>query len=156
MRIARELGGPGEVLLQEDVFYGAPHGRLKLRQVHGAAGVAARAELIAYSRPDAAGARTSEYLRVAVADPGALHAVLSAACGAGAPLRKRRLLFLTGQTRIHLDEVEGLGQFIELEVVLRPEQAAAEGVAIAEALGRRLRIEAADLIAGAYADLRRT
>ena len=36
-------------------------------------------------------------------------------------VRKRRLVYHVGQTRVHLDRVEGLGDFLELEVVLRPD-----------------------------------
>ncbi len=58
-----------------------------------------------------------------------------------------------GQTRIHLDEVEGLGEFIELEVVLRPEQTDAQGQAIAVDLMNKLGVREADLLEGAYMDL---
>ena len=68
-------------------------------------------------------------------------------------VRKTRYLYLAGQTRIHLDDVEGLGQFMELEVVLRPDQTDAEGQAIAEDLMARLGIRKEDLLEGAYMDL---
>jgi predicted adenylyl cyclase CyaB len=68
-------------------------------------------------------------------------------------VRKRRYLYLVGQTRVHLDEVEGLGEFMELEVVLRPEQSDAEGQAIARDLMTRLGIREEDLLEGAYMDL---
>ncbi|MFP6610954.1 MAG: CYTH domain-containing protein, partial [Pirellulales bacterium] len=68
-------------------------------------------------------------------------------------VRKRRWLFLAGQTRIHLDEVEQLGHFIELEVVMRSNQPTAEGEAIANKFVQRLGITPADLIETAYIDL---
>jgi hypothetical protein len=64
-----------------------------------------------------------------------------------------RLLYLVGQTRVHLDSVVGLGDFLELEVVLRPDQSPAEGQIIAAGLMRRLGIHDSDLIATAYADM---
>ena len=60
---------------------------------------------------------------------------------------------MVGQTRIHLDDVEGLGQFMELEVVMRKDQSDAEGQVIAEDLMRRLEVREEALIDGAYMDL---
>ncbi|MEJ2144810.1 MAG: class IV adenylate cyclase, partial [Acidobacteriota bacterium] len=68
-------------------------------------------------------------------------------------VRKRRRLYLAGNTRIHLDEVEGLGSFLELEVVLSGSQTVAEGEAVAQSLMRELGIPESDLIQGAYVDL---
>ena len=68
-------------------------------------------------------------------------------------VRKKRHLFLVGQTRIHIDEVEGLGSFLELEVVLQEGQEAEEGMAIATSLMDKLRVKKKDLVAGAYIDL---
>jgi predicted adenylyl cyclase CyaB len=71
-------------------------------------------------------------------------------------VKKNRYLYMVGQTRIHLDEVEGLGHFMELEVVMREGQSDAEGQAIAEDLMRRLGIREDALIEGAYMDLLET
>jgi predicted adenylyl cyclase CyaB len=60
---------------------------------------------------------------------------------------------MVGQTRVHLDDVDGLGQFMELEVVLRDGQSDAQGQAIANDLMKKLGIESTDLIEGAYMDL---
>jgi predicted adenylyl cyclase CyaB len=68
-------------------------------------------------------------------------------------VRKTRYLYLAGQTRIHLDDVEGLGQFMELEVVMREGQSDAEGQASAEGLLASLGVERSDLLEGAYMDL---
>ncbi|HET9912673.1 MAG TPA: class IV adenylate cyclase, partial [Anaerolineales bacterium] len=68
-------------------------------------------------------------------------------------VRKTRYLYLVGQTRVHLDDVEGLGQFIELEVVMREGQSDAEGQVIAEDLMERLGVARSDLLEGAYMDL---
>jgi adenylate cyclase class IV len=66
---------------------------------------------------------------------------------------KKRAISIVGQTRIHLDEVHGLGTFMELEVVLRPEQTEDEGRIIAEQLMRDLRIADSDLLDRAYMDM---
>ena len=68
-------------------------------------------------------------------------------------MRKQRRLYLIGATRVNLDEVEGLGPFLELEVVLTDAQTAAEGVALARHLLEALGTGADRLVAGAYLDL---
>lgn len=141
-------GSPGEYLTQEDTFFRTSRGRLKLRML-----APARAELIYYERTDAPGPKRSDYRVSPASDPAALRDVLSAALGIRGIVRKRRTLCIVGQTRIHLDEVEGLGDFVELEVVLRPGQGPDEGESIARDLMARLGIPADGLVAGAYLDL---
>ena len=68
-------------------------------------------------------------------------------------MRKTRWLFLVGQTRVHCDHVEGLGDFAELEVVLTDDQSLEEGQAIADDLMVKLGIDRNKLISGAYMDL---
>jgi predicted adenylyl cyclase CyaB len=79
--------------------------------------------------------------------------VLSAGLGVRGVVRKRRLVYVVGNTRIHLDEVEGLGSFLELEVVLSPGESLEAGVATATELVRKLGIQESDLIQTAYIDL---
>jgi predicted adenylyl cyclase CyaB len=140
--------GPME-LEQEDTFFVCPRGRLKLRRFAGCV----QAELIYYERPEAAGPKESRYLVHPTADPEGLRDVLAAAFGVRGVVRKQRAVFLVGQTRVHLDEVEGLGEFVELEVVLQPQQDAAEGVAVARELMARLGISPSQLVDRAYIDL---
>ncbi len=136
------------VLVQEDVFFNVPNGRLKLRILGRAAG-----ELISYERPDHPGPKISEYQIVRTSEPGQLRAALTAALGVRGIVKKVRLVCLVGQTRIHLDDVGGLGLFMELEVVLKPGQKASEGTAIARDLAKKLGIRKSDLVSGAYLDL---
>jgi predicted adenylyl cyclase CyaB len=70
-------------------------------------------------------------------------------------VRKQRQLFLVGRTRVHLDRVESLGDFLELEVVLREGESTKAGVAEAQALMAQLGIAAGQLIQSAYVDLLR-
>jgi adenylate cyclase class IV len=139
---------PAEVLHQDDSFFRCAQGRLKLRDFGDG-----RAELIAYQRPDAAGPKTSTYQRTPVADAEGLRTALAAACGLIGRVRKRRRLLLVGRTRVHLDEVEGLGRFLELEVVLHDDEPACDGVDEAEALMTRLGVLPGWLVEGAYLDL---
>ena len=140
--------GPPVVIEQTDTFFAAGSGRLKLRRFADGTG-----ELIGYDRPDAAGPKTSRYGIAPVADGAALLAVLSTALPVRGVVRKRRELLLCGRTRIHLDQVEGLGHFLELEVVLAEGEGLAAGEAEARALMARLEVNRADLVTGAYLDL---
>jgi adenylate cyclase class IV len=148
---ARPLAdGPTETLDQDDTFFAVAHGRLKLREFADG-----QAELIHYHRGDGTEARPSDYVRVPVADPAALREALARGCGVLGRVRKRRLLLRLGQTRLHLDTVEGLGDFVELEVVLRDGQSDAEGRAIADDWLLRLGLQHAPRVAVAYMDLLR-
>jgi predicted adenylyl cyclase CyaB len=135
------------VLEQVDVFFAVPSGRLKLRTIRDE-----HCELIAYHRADRPGPRTSVYEIVPVNDGPGLHRVLGAALGERVVVRKTRRLFLAGQTRIHVDDVEGLGTFLELEVVLRADQDATEGSEVLRGVLDRLGAEGEE-VEGAYADL---
>lgn len=139
---------PVQVIPQEDTFFNIPHGRLKLRVLAPDQG-----QLIYYERTDTAGPKRSNYFISLTNDPPALKTVLEKSLGIRGVVRKKRSLYLVGQTRIHVDEVEGLGQFMELEVVLRPEQSNAEGRAIAAELMEKLGVDESDLLEGAYMDL---
>jgi predicted adenylyl cyclase CyaB len=139
---------PVEVIPQDDTFFNVQRGRLKLRILSGE-----RGQLIYYTRPDREGPKRSDYHISHTSDPANLKRVLELAYGIRGVIRKTRYLYLVGQTRIHLDDVEGLGQFMELEVVMREGQSDADGQAIAEGLLDSLGVERSDLIEGAYMDL---
>jgi predicted adenylyl cyclase CyaB len=139
---------PVQVIPQEDTFFHTPKGRLKLRLLQPD-----QAQLVYYERPDQDGPKRSNYHIYATRDPQGLQTALRLALGVRGVVRKTRSLYLSGQTRIHLDDVEGLGQFMELEVVLRDSQSDAEGQTIAEELMARLGVRKEDLLEGAYMDL---
>ena len=140
--------GPSKQISQVDTFFQVPRGRLKLREFGDGTG-----ELIQYDRPDASGPTSSSYIRSHTSDPDTLKDALATSLGIRAVVKKERTLYLAGQTRIHLDEVFGLGRFIELEVVLEPDQAESEGTVIAEEMMSRLGIRPTDLISESYVDL---
>ena len=135
-------------LTQLDTFFRVARGRLKLRKLGPA-----RGELIFYERPDAAGPKLSSYAIHACEDPDALAALLGAALGVRGEVAKERDVYLVGRTRIHLDRVRGLGDFLELEVVLAEGESAEAGLAEARELMRALAVPESALVAGAYADL---
>lgn len=103
-------------LLQRDTYFNVLSGGLKLRQESPGA-----PHLIQFEREDLPEARPSNYRIVEVADGDTCLAALSAALGVGVVVEKKRQLFLWRGVRIHLDEVVGLGRFIELEAVAPPE-----------------------------------
>jgi homotetrameric cytidine deaminase len=135
-------------LRQRDTYFAAPRGRLKLREQQPGG-----AELIAYERPDAAQARESRYRIAPVADPGALREALDAALGTVAVVDKRRRLFVWEGVRIHLDRVEGLGAFVELEGVAGADSDLAREGELVARLRAELAISDDAIEATGYADL---
>ncbi len=146
--VAELADGPAVILNQNDTFFKVSRGRLKLRDLGDG-----RGELIHYERPDVPGPKSSHYRVHPTQDPEALRSLLGEALGVLGTVRKTRRLYWRGQTRIHLDEVAGLSRFVELEVVLREGQSAADGKHQADELLTRLEIVPDDLVAGAYIDL---
>jgi adenylate cyclase class IV len=139
--------GPRD-LAQDDTFFACANGRLKLREFDDG-----RAELIHYLRGDEAGPKASDYSIAPAAAPAELRATLARALGILGRVTKRRRVYLVDRTRIHLDRVEGLGLFVELEVVLDDAQSLQEGEAVAAGLMGELGIGSEQLVKGAYLDL---
>lgn len=143
------LAGAGAVdIAQDDTFFRCDTARLKLRAFSDGTG-----ELIYYRRPDEYGPKESFYLRSPTASPDSLRECLTLAYGQAGRVTKHRRLFLFGRTRVHLDQVETLGDFLELEVVLADDEPAEAGVREARELMQSLGIEPHQLIDDAYVDL---
>lgn len=139
---------PVEIIPQQDTFFNVEHGRLKLRVL-----APDRGQLIYYNRPDQEGPKRSDYHIAETPNPDNLKRVLELAYGIRGVVIKTRYLYLVGQTRVHLDDVEGLGRFVELEVVMEEGQSDAEGQEIAKGLMTDLGVEGSDLLEGAYMDM---
>jgi predicted adenylyl cyclase CyaB len=135
-------------MIQDDTFFSCPNGRLKLRTFSDTEG-----QLIFYRRPDQAGPKESLYVISPTATPSSLREALTLACGQAGRVRKHRTVFMVGRTRVHLDKVERLGHFLELEVVLAEGEATEAGVEVARELLECLGISRLQLIAEAYVDL---
>jgi predicted adenylyl cyclase CyaB len=97
---------------QVDTYFRAPRGRLKLRESSLSGG-----QLVAYLRPDRPAARRSDYVVIPVPEPARTKELLAALLGVHRVVRKTREIALHENVRIHLDRVEGLGEFVELEAV---------------------------------------
>ena len=148
LELALKLGASDEgEIAQRDTYFGGSRARVKLREQ-----TPGEDELIAYRRPDGDDAKVSDYLRVPVPDAAALKEALDASYGTKVVVTKRRHLLLWQNVRIHLDEVEGLGRYIELEGLVDGDDdgSARERV---ERLRQELEIDDANLVAGSYSDL---
>lgn len=140
-------GGP-LLLTQDDTFFKCPNGRLKLRVFSESEG-----QLIAYQRPDSPDPALSDYIIAPTSSPEPLREALERALGFQGRVRKKRIVYFVGATRVHLDDVEGLGHFMELEVVLSENETVADGIGVAKEIMARLGIEEEHLIEKAYVDL---
>ena len=135
---------------QTDTYFRVPRGRLKLRE-----GTIENA-LIAYERPDEPSARACD-VRLTELTPDAARALrelLEAALSVRVRVRKRREIYFADNVKLHLDQVDGLGTFVEIEAQSRggvPEPARL--LAQAREWRARLGIEDADLEPRSYSDL---
>ena len=146
---AEKLAGSSpESIEQEDVFFHADSGRLKLRVLTPSSG-----QLIFYQRDDTRGPKASTYQVVQTEHPIELRSLLGRAYGEKIVVRKLRRLYLVGRTRIHIDIVEGLGEFLELEVLLEESEPTLAGENEALELMLKLGIETNALVEGAYSHL---
>jgi predicted adenylyl cyclase CyaB len=141
---ARDAG----LLEQTDTYFHCTAGRLKLRETAGR-----RAELIAYARPDHGEARDSEYHLAAVDEPAPLKRALASALGVRVVVTKRRQLLLWHNVRIHLDDVETLGTFVEFEAVMGPDEDNATSHARVKTLTEALGLDLAHRVSSSYGDL---
>ena len=136
-----------ETVEQIDTYFNVPKGRLKLREINGG-----RACLVYYERPNSTESRFSTYQMWDIPNPVAFKDILSTVLGVKVIVEKQREFWLFGDTRIHLDRVINLGEFVELETVIRNQtkrEAWAEHQLVKDALG----ILDGDLIAESYGDL---
>jgi predicted adenylyl cyclase CyaB len=137
-----------EIEQQVDTYFDSRRGRLKLREIAGRG-----AWLISYERPDRRRAKGSDYLLVPVSDPAGLKSAVSQALGITGVVRKLRRIYLFQNVRIHLDEVEGVGHFLEFEAVLAEGVGDANGERQIAELSREFGLDEADLLAGSYGDM---
>jgi predicted adenylyl cyclase CyaB len=152
--VARRLGARDEgAEHQVDRYFRVPRGRLKLRRSSRTGD-----QLVLYLRPDEPGPRRADYEVIPVRAEGRARELLETILGTDVVVEKTRRLFVLDNTRIHLDEVVGLGTFLELEAVHGfgdPDATAAAH----EHVGRLLRafeIAPDDLLPHSYRELLRS
>jgi adenylate cyclase class IV len=147
-RLAEEAGFRRDsTLVQCDTFFNAPRGKLKLREE------AQGSWLIHYQRDHDGALELSNYTIAPVSDPALTCTLLEAALGIIAQVRKRRILLMRENVRLHLDAVEALGSFGEIEAVLPPVGKAEEYRPIVEELLKILGVTRCDLIGASYFEL---
>jgi predicted adenylyl cyclase CyaB len=96
---------------QIDTYFNVNHGRLKLREGN------IENALIHYIRPDLAGPKKSEVI-LYKSDPGsALKQILTTSLGILTIIDKHRSIYFIDNVKFHLDEVENLGTFVEIEAI---------------------------------------
>ncbi len=139
---------PQRVLVQTDTYFRCSHGRLKLREIDGA-----DTELIWYVRANNPEMRASDYLRVSVTDARPLREALAGACGVLVVVHKQRELFGYRNVRIHLDRVDGLGEFVELEAVLGDPPDLDAAMSDLAFLSEQLQLDPAMHVGRSYSDL---
>ena len=145
---ALELGAkPDGVFEQTDTFFETQAGLLKLRVTDS------EAQLIPYLRAQKADAKRSDYALLPVEDPEHTKKLLTSLLGSWAEVRKRREVLLLGNVRIHLDEVEGLGAFVELEAVQTGRRVAKTEHGRLRDLIRKLGVGLDQMVSCSYAEL---
>ena len=145
--VARSIGAKHVgVLTQTDTYFYTRVGRLKLREIEED-----HSELISYVRSESTDRRLSEYQIYLCSDPIHLKNVLTESLGIRSVVKKRRTLYLFQTTRIHLDEVEGLGSYLELESPIVNSRQDAE--AVVEFLVSNFSVKEKDYIRSSYVDL---
>ncbi|XP_026807053.1 uncharacterized protein LOC113549793 [Rhopalosiphum maidis] len=136
------------IIEQEDSFFNLPTGKcgkLKLRKM------GRLQELIYYDREESSGPKLSTYSKCEVNED--VEKVLKNALGTWGIVKKERKLIMVGQTRVHFDSVDGLGDFVELEVVLNDSQTVEDGQSIAKDLMSHMGVEEKDLISVSYVNM---
>lgn len=144
-KIATERADPQR---QVDTYFECREGRLKLREINSNV-----AQLIGYRRPDENDPKVSDYCLIEVTQPAAVKRALSAALGIHVVVEKNREIYFYENVRIHLDRVSDLGEFLEFEAVLSPEDDETAGREKISLLQEKFQIAKADLLAESYADM---
>jgi len=134
---------------QTDIYFNCPNGRLKLRRG------TIENNLIFYYRPDTKGPKQSSFQLTPVADGGAMQALLTEALGVAITVEKTRRIYYLQNIKVHLDELEGLGSFVEIEAgnITNPAKTVDDLQAQCHALMLAFGIEDSHLIDKSYSDM---
>ena len=147
--VARRVAdGPPRILKQTDTYFSVGIGRLKLRQCTDVGD-----ELIYYLRPDLAGNKQCMYWRCPVESSEQTRKNLGEACGIDATVRKTRTLLFRENVRIHIDCVDGLGDFLEFEAVLTEESDRSRSQALLDMLAQAFNLRPEQYMRQSYREL---
>ena len=139
---------PVEQQFQRDTYFCCPRGRLKIRQIDDQ-----RGQLIWYQRADEAAARESYYRLTEIAEATLLLDALGEALGVSGKVVKQRTIYWYENVRIHVDEVESLGSFLEFEAVIASDRDRREAGDKLERLLAAFEVGANDLLTESYGDM---
>ncbi len=133
---------------QTDTYFLVPHGRLKLRQGN------IENNLIWYQRNNQEGPKSSSFKLLPVNDGNEMLQLLGAALGIKVIVKKSREIYYIENVKFHLDTIEGLGSFVEIEAgdILAPLSAAALDAQCRYYM-QELEIAEADLLKMSYSDM---
>jgi adenylate cyclase, class 2 len=134
---------------QTDTYFALGDRRLKLRAIAGRPD----GQLVYYERPDKGGVKESRVLLAHIEDANTVLEILRRSFPVLAEVRKTREIYMLQRVQIHLDDVKGLGRFIEFEKVLETESARPQDREQLESLRRYFQIADEDLMASSYSDL---
>jgi len=133
---------------QTDTYFNVPNGRLKLREGN------IENNLIYYERQNIAGTKESNFQLVRVPDPKGLKEALTRSVGIKIVVKKRREIYFIGNVKFHIDEVEGLGNFAEIEASdLYADIPREELQRQCDFYSSELRIKKEDLVSVSYSDM---
>ena len=137
-----------EILQQTDIYYHTENGRLKLRIINKS-----EAQLIHYFRPNQTDNKISSYQILKL--PSATDSILffDKLFKRWKTVEKTREVFLYKNARIHLDKVEGLGSFIEFEVVIETPFPTSDDLKLFDYLKSHFKIHPSQEIAYSYSDM---
>ncbi len=136
---------------QADTFFRVQHGRLKLREQDGSA------ELIYYARENSAGLQRSRYeiFPLAREQRETMREMLTGALGVLGTVKKERMLLERDNVRLHLDRVDGLGDFGEIEALVASDEEMVNCRDAIDELLSALEIRRANLISASYLEMLR-
>jgi adenylate cyclase class 2 len=145
LKNAADLKGSDE---QTDTYFDVPNGRLKLREGN------IENNLIYYERDDEAGPKNSLFSLVKIEDAEGLKEVLTRSIGIKVVVKKIREIFYIRNVKFHIDEVPGLGSFVEIEAGnILANLSAAELKEQCDHYLEAFRIRNEDLVESSYSDL---
>ena len=137
---------------QIDTYFRVPHGRLKLREGH------IENSLIHYNRKNQSGPKESDVtLLKSPNEVATLKKILTDSVGILAVVDKKRQIYFIENVKFHIDEVVGLGSFVEIEAI---DSENTKEVLSRDVLEKQCRfymdlfnIQAADLLTNSYSDM---
>ncbi len=133
---------------QTDTYFNVPNGRLKLRQGN------IETNLIWYQRNNQPGPKQSDFLLTPVAEANTLKQTLANALGVKVAVVKKREIYFIGNVKFHIDELEGLGTFVEIEASNKTEDLPVEKLQEqCEYYRKAFEIRDEDLLQYSYSDM---